>query len=71
MKCKECEDRGLKSTLSPGISTATAMAYVPFYYDEDGKIVYNKDPNIYTTEWHCSKGHTFATYRGRDEDEVV
>ena len=70
MKCKECEAQGLKSSIQPGVSTATCMAYDPFYYDEEGKLVYNKDPNIYATEWRCSNGHSFVKYRGK-EDEVV
>ena len=71
MKCKECEAQGLKSSIHLGVSTATCMGYEPFYYDENGKIVFNEDPNIYTTEWHCSNGHSFATYRGKEKDEVV
>ena len=55
MKCPECVKLGMKSVLhaSGGITTLMCGQY---FYDEDG-VYHSHDPNLTTTEWHCSQGH--------------
>ena len=62
MKCAECVTLGQRSTVTVGATTTTAMA-VSAYYDEDGHYHYN-DPNITTTEYHCSRGHRWHEQTG-------
>lgn len=57
MKCKECQKQGLKSTVHPGGCITTSMAHEPYYYDEDGKMIKNKDLNTRSQEYACSNGH--------------
>ena len=58
MKCEICEKEGLKSQIHIGGSVSTVMGYHQ-YYDEDGKH-HSHDPNIRTTQYSCSNGHSFA-----------
>lgn len=62
LKCPVCVDKGYKSTVNEGASTTTCLAVVP-YYDENGKYHYN-NPNITTTSYCCSSGHTFTAAYG-------
>ena len=58
MKCKECEKKGLKSTISLGRCTCTLMSWGLGHYDEEGK--YHEgadDPNSTFQEYTCSNGH--------------
>jgi len=42
--------------------TTTCMGYTPFYYDEDGVMHTNKNPNRTTEHWQCSKcGEHYTT----------
>lgn len=58
MKCPVCVEKGLKSSVYPGMMTSTAM-YCPPYYDEDGNY-HSHDGNTHTTNYSCSQGHTWA-----------
>jgi hypothetical protein len=57
MKCKICEEQGLKSKLYSGYGAVTCMG-VGDYYDEDGKHHYH-DPNDTTIDYSCSNGHEY------------
>jgi hypothetical protein len=50
----------MTSTLHPGASFTTCMAGSPGYYDEAGDWVDGYDPNITSTHYGCSQGHTFV-----------
>jgi len=58
MLCPECKKQGLKSCVYEGISTTTCIGYTA-YYDESG-FYHNHDPNVTTTEYRCSNGHTWV-----------
>jgi len=71
MKCPTCEKNNQKSFVNPGICSITCIGYVPYYYDEEGKVIFNKDPNIRRSEYNCSNGHTFAIRsREGEKDEM-
>lgn len=54
--CAECQESGTKSRVYPPPGRiVTAMASYP-YYDEEGRY-HNHDPNGWTEEWSCSRGH--------------
>jgi hypothetical protein len=57
MICPKCKEEGKRSTVQPGFSSTTAMGYAP-YYDEEGRF-HRHDPNVTTTEYTCSNGHTW------------
>ena len=58
MKCIECVAKGQTSTVSVGGSCRTCK-YESVFYDEQGNIQrHNK--NVTTTQYRCSKGHTFT-----------
>ena len=59
MKCSECIESGKKSRVYIKMRTKTCMS-VSQYYDEDGKLVVN-DPNITTTSYSCSNGHSWIS----------
>ena len=58
MKCPQCVELGLKSTISVGVSMTTCMYFSPFY-DEEGRY-HNHDKNTTTTQMKCSNGHEWA-----------
>lgn len=60
MRCPVCILREQESTLHPGMPTTTCMGVSPGYYDARGDWVRSYDPNITTTEYRCSRGHTFV-----------
>jgi len=60
MKCEQCVKEGKRSTITPGVSSTTLMGYTPWYYDEDGNLQTNPNPNKTTTELHCSNGHSWS-----------
>lgn len=60
MKCPECVDLEDRSTVTPGMAITTCMYAPPGYFDEDGEWIKGEDPNITTTNYHCSKGHVWA-----------
>ena len=62
MKCPQCQKEGKRSRVSVGPSSTTLMS-VHSYYDEDGKF-FQDDPNITTTSYSCSEGHS-GTLRTR------
>lgn len=61
--CPVCVQQGRKSCVYQGGSTCTLMGWTP-YYDEDG-VWHNENPNVTTTHWSCSNGHTWITRDGR------
>ena len=61
MICPVCKEKGLKSTLVPGMCMTTCM-YCPPYYDESGNY-HSHDSNITTSEYHCSNNHFFSIKR--------
>jgi len=61
MKCPVCIEKGLKSTVSIGISMSTCMGFSQ-YYDEEGNL-HVHDPNRMTTSYNCSKGHRWSNSR--------
>ena len=63
MKCPECVRDGERSivTIGPGYST---LAYAAPFYDEEGRH-HHHDPNVHTSEYSCSRGHSWAeVHRG-------
>lgn len=69
MKCPECVKEGARSTMTPGgFSTTTCMAFSPGHFDEDGKWVAHRDPNITTTGYTCSRGHRWMVQSGGFHD---
>lgn len=56
--CPECQKQGLTSNVFVGISTSTALYYEP-YYDKEGNY-HDENPNLITTEYHCSNGHEWS-----------
>lgn len=61
-KCPLCLKAGGESRVYAGASTSTLM-YSPPYYDEKG-VFHQNDPNTHTTEYTCSKGHSFTVVNG-------
>lgn len=59
VKCKECVASGQKSRVyGGGAGRMTCVGFTP-YYDEDGKHHFH-NPNVFTTGYHCSKGHSWV-----------
>lgn len=71
MKCPVCFKEKKKSSVYPGTSTMTCLGYNPYYYDEDGNIHYNRDPNIRSTDYQCSEGHNFSISRKDGEPDQI
>ena len=69
MICQMCEETGLKSKLYILDSSSTLMS-ITQYYDENGNFVI-EDPNIITTKYNCSNGHTFKVKHSQDSDEII
>jgi len=61
MKCVECVAEGKRSKVNIGMTTVTA-AGIHSFYDEDGNI-HVHDPNIRSTQYSCSEGHTWTDQR--------
>jgi hypothetical protein len=59
LKCPVCEYYEETSTVHGGLTTTTQVYAESYYWDEDGNLVVNPDPNIRTTEYRCSRGHEF------------
>jgi hypothetical protein len=57
MICKECEKAGVESYTYIGPSYTTCMGGQQ-YYDGKGNF-HNHDPNIHTTSYYCSNGHSW------------
>jgi hypothetical protein len=60
MRCPVCVEKEMRSALYPGGSFTTCMAGSPGHYDEAGDWVEGYDPNITTTSYGCTNGHTFV-----------
>lgn len=71
MICPVCKSEGLKSTVSPGATFGTCMGYSHGHYDEAGQWVAHRDPNLYTTDYSCSRGHHFDVVRQQGEADRV
>lgn len=57
MKCPECVEAGLRSTVRDQGGMVTLVGYHP-YYDEDG-LYHSHDPNTRTTIFVCSNKHSW------------
>ncbi len=57
MKCPFCVELKHKSRVYPGMGATTLMGWSS-YYDEDGQF-HSHDPNVTTTGYRCSEGHTW------------
>ena len=78
MICPVCKENNEKSSVMEGMCMTTCM-YCPSYYDEDGNY-HSHDSNITTSEYHCSKGHSFSIKRtgtcpscdfGKNSEEII
>jgi len=58
MKCPQCIESGLRSTISIGGSFTTSMASAS-YYDEGGNY-HHHDLNMTSTTYRCSNGHEWT-----------
>ncbi len=58
IKCPKC---GSQARVPLGQST-TLMGYTPFYYDEEGDMHTNPDPNTTWENWRCTDcGEEYTT----------
>lgn len=72
MKCPKCVEMNLKSTVNPGACFSTGMGYIPYSYDEEGKLITHPDPNIHYCSYTCSNGHSFKVMsRNGDPDKII
>lgn len=71
MICPTCKEFGEKSTVTDGGTFTTCMGFSPGYFDETGQWVKNRDPNWRTTQYHCSRGHSFQVVRKEGEADRV
>lgn len=71
MKCPVCVERGEKSTVTPRGSRRTLMGFTPGHYDEEGKWVKHRDPNITTDGYTCSNNHFFEYERREGESPLL
>jgi len=55
MICKQCQDQGTKSRVTPLGGTETLLGFNP-YYDEEGRY-HSHDPNTFTGRYKCSNDH--------------
>jgi hypothetical protein len=60
MRCPVCVEKDQESTLHPGMSSTTCMAGSLGHYDKAGDWVEGYDPNVTTTPYRCSNGHSFV-----------
>jgi len=58
VKCALCVEQSRRSIVDVGPTTSTLMGHRP-YYDENGAY-HSHDSNIHTTEYWCSRGHSWA-----------
>lgn len=63
-RCSECLKEKAKSTVRMDYCTSTLMATVGPSFDEDGRPVPARDPNVTTCTWSCSRGHTLISRSG-------
>jgi hypothetical protein len=68
MKCQKCVANGLRSRVHVGMSTSTLMGWTP-YYDEDGEF-HNDDPNIHSTDYSCTQGHSWSVSSQRGKETI-
>lgn len=57
--CAACREEGLTSRVNVGLAYATLLGYVAFH-DESGRH-HTHDPNVTTTDYTCTRGHTWST----------
>lgn len=65
MFCPDCVKEGKRSRVYPDLSSVTLMHGVTFW-DEGGRL-HQHDPNITTTGYTCSEGHTWVEQAGPRE----
>ena len=56
--CPDCVAEGEKSTVRNLGSSQTLLGGATAFYDEAGKF-HRHDPNVTTTAYKCSRGHTW------------
>ena len=56
--CTECQEAGLKSRVRSHGGRSTLIGFRP-YHDGEGAF-HSHDPNISTSGYSCSNGHTFT-----------
>jgi hypothetical protein len=64
MKCSTCVGEGLQSTVTEMVLASQCVHWFP-YYDQDGK-QHSHDPNLHTTAYECSNGHTWVENKRRE-----
>ncbi len=57
MKCPQCVQNNEHSNVYPGAAMTTLLAYTK-YYDDDGTY-HDHDPNTISTQYDCSRGHSW------------
>ena len=69
--CPRCVELGIKSQVRCDGSTKTLLGWSEGHYDELGQWIEHKDPNIYTSGFHCTQGHwiTIKYQEGKGEIE--
>jgi hypothetical protein len=68
-KCPQCKAEGQPSTVTVGMTTSTLVASIQTY-DENGSLKPWRDPNVITTQYQCSRGHSFSSVSGGDFNYV-
>lgn len=62
MKCEQCIEGGKTSRVYSVGSTSTLMGGGGPYWDEDG-VLHRHEPNVTTTGYQCSNGHSWYVRR--------
>jgi hypothetical protein len=67
--CPACQKNGQKSTVHEGMSTVTLLS-TSRYWDQEG-VEHYYDPNIWTTRYSCSNGHSWTEHQQRQHCEAT
>lgn len=68
-KCPICQRNGETSKVYEEMSMRT-LAMPLVYYDEEGNY-HCDDPNITTTNYHCSEGHKFSIEYSQNGEKII
>ena len=60
LKCSECEVLGMKSKIYIQSQYRTCIGYIPYYWDEDGKLHVREDPNETIVKYKCTNNHEWS-----------
>lgn len=71
MICPKCQELGLKSKVHSRGSSSTLLYYPATSYDEDGNLIFNRDPNTYEHDFECSCGHKFTVSTKEGEKDKI